>query len=93
MSEFKDPLAGFDFQKTGDLVSPLGSNLVRCDEVPSDYVIGLDNRFAIEEVVSQPLLVEYDKVIEQKLEEAVISESVAYAKVIKEASMVMDTVF
>jgi hypothetical protein len=93
MDEFKDPMAGFKFQKTGDLVSPLGSSLVRCDDVSSDRVIGLDNRFAIEEVVSQPLMVEYDKVIEQKLEEAVISESVAYAKVIKEAALVLDTVW
>lgn len=93
MEEFKDPMAGFNFQKTGDLVSPLGSSLVRCDDVPSDRVIGLDNRFAIEEVVSQPLMVEYDKVIEQKLEEAVISESVAYAKVIKEAALILDTVW
>lgn len=93
MEEFKDPMAGFKFQSTGDIVSPLGSSLVRCDDVASDLVIGLDNRFAVEEVVSQPLMVEYDKVIEQKLEEAVISESVAYAKVIKEAALVLDTVW
>ncbi len=93
MSEFKDPMAGFNFQRTGELVSPLGSTLIRCDDVPTDLVIGLDNRFAIEEVITQPLMVEYDKVIEQKLEEAVISESVAYAKVIKEAALVLDTVW
>jgi hypothetical protein len=93
MSEFKDPMAGFNFQKSGELVSPLGSTLIRCDDVPTDLVIGLDNRFAIEEVVTQPLMVEYDKIIEQKLEEAVISESVAYAKVIKEAALVLDTVW
>ncbi|KPL02711.1 MAG: hypothetical protein AMJ90_05020 [candidate division Zixibacteria bacterium SM23_73_2] len=93
MEEFKDPMAGFKFQKTGELVSPLGSTLIRCDDVPSDLIIGLDNRFAIEEVVSSPLMVEYDKVIQQKLEEAVISESVAYAKVIKDASLVLDSVW
>lgn len=93
MTEFKDPLAGFNFQSTGELVSPLGSTLVRCDDVASDLVIGLDRRFAIEEVISQHLLVEYDKVIEQKIEEAVISESVAFAKMIKEASLVLDTVW
>ena len=91
MEEFKDPMAGFKFQRTGELISPLGSTLIRCDDVPSDLIIGLDNSFAIEEVVSQPLMVEYDKVIEQRLEEAVISESVAYAKVIKDASRVLDT--
>ncbi len=90
MDEFKDPLAGFKFQSSGELVSPLGSALIRSDEVPTDLIIGLDRRFAIEEVLAQPLMIEYDKVIEQKFEEAVISESVAYAKVIKESSLVLD---
>jgi hypothetical protein len=56
-------------------------------------VFGLDRRFAVEEVVTQPLMVEYDKIIDQRFEEAVISESVAYAKVIREASVCMDTVY
>jgi len=90
LSEFKDPLVGFRFQKTGELVTPLGTKLIRSDDAPLDLLIGLDNRFAIEEVVSQPLMVEFDKVIEQRLEEAVISEAVAYAKVVKEASMILD---
>ena len=93
LAEFKDPQAGFKFQSTGELVSPLGSKLVRCDDVPSDLVLGLDSRFAIEEVVSQPLMVEFDKIIEQKFEEAVISESIAFAKVIKEASLILDDTF
>ena len=93
LSEFKDPLAGSRFQKTGELVTPLGSLLVRSDNVAVDLILGLDNRFAIEEVITQPLVVEYDKIIEQRFEEAVISESVAYAKIIKEASVVLDTVW
>ena len=93
MNEFKDPLAGYKFQNSGDLFSPLGASLIRCDEVPTDFVVGLDSRFAVEEVITQPLTVEYDKVIEQRFEEAVISESVTYAKVIKEASVVLDSVF
>ncbi len=91
LSEFKDPLVGFSFQTNGEITSPLGATLIRCDEVPSDYIIGLDNRFALEEVIGQPLMVEYDKIIEQKIEEAVISESVAYAKVVKESSLVLDS--
>jgi hypothetical protein len=93
MDEFKDPMAGFRFQGQGELFSPLGATLVRSDDVPTDYVIGLDNRFALEEVVTQPLMVEYDKVIDQRFEEAVITESVSFAKVIKEAAVVLDTVF
>lgn len=90
MSEFKDPLAGYRFGRTGELFTPLGATLVRCDEVATDRIIGLDARFAVEATVSQPLMVEFDKIIEQKFEEAVISESVAYARVVKEASVVLD---
>jgi hypothetical protein len=93
LTEFKDPLAGFKFPSTGELVSPLGAKLIRCDTVPTDTIIGLDSRFAVEEVISQPLTVEYDRIIEQRFEEAVISESVAFAKVIKEASLVLDDTF
>lgn len=93
LNEFKDPLAGFRFQQSGDLFSPLGATLVRSDETPTDQLIGIDNRFAVEEVITQPLIVEFDKIIEQRFEEAVISESITYAKVIKEASVVLDYVF
>jgi len=93
LDEFRDPMAGYRFQGQGELFSPLGATLMRCDEVPEDLIIGLDSRFGVEEVITQPLMVEYDKIIEQRFEEAVISESVAYAKVIREASMILDTVF
>ncbi len=93
LTEYKDPTVGFKFQTSGELVSPLGARIIRCDDCPTDVVIGLDNRFAIEEVRSQPLIVEFDKIIEQKFEEAVISESVAYAKIVPEASLVLDSVF
>jgi len=90
MNEFKDPLAGYRFGRTGELFTPLGATIIRCDNVAADHVIGLDARFAVEEVVSQPLMVEFDKIIDQKFEEAVISESVTYAKVVKEASSILD---
>ncbi len=93
MEVFQDPLAGFSFQSTGKLVNPLGATIVRCDEVPSDLIIGLDRRFAVEEVISQPLMVEFDKIIEQKFEEAVITESVGYARVINDAALVLDSVY
>ncbi len=93
LTEFKDPLAGYRFGKTGELFSPLGATLVRSDEVPTDLILGLDRRFAVEEVVTQPLMIEYDKIIEQRFEEAVITESVSYAKVIEGASVVLDSVY
>ena len=93
LDEFKDPLAGYRFQNTGELFSPLGATLIRSDAVPADLILGLDHRFAVEEVITQPLTIEYDKVIDQRFEEAVISESVTYAKVIENASAVLDTVY
>ena len=93
LDEFKDPLAGFRFQNSGDMFSPLGASLVRCDDVPTDRVVGLDSRFAVEEVITQPLMIEYDKVIDQRFEEAVISESVTYARVLREAAVVLDSNF
>ncbi len=93
LDEFKDPMAGYRFQQSGDLFSPLGATLVRSDEVDNDLILGLDSRFAVEEVITQPLMIEYDKVIDQRFEEAVVSESVTYAKVIKEAAAVLDTVY
>lgn len=93
LDEFKDPMAGYRFQLSGELFSPLGATLVRSDAVATDQVIGLDRRFAVEEVITQPLMVEYDKIIDQRFEEAVITESVTYAKVIKEASVVLDYTF
>ncbi len=92
LEEFKDPLAGFRFQNKGELFSPLGATLIRCDTVPTDYLVGLDSRFAVEEIITQPLMVEYDKIIEQRFEEAVVTEAVAYAKIINEASAVLDIV-
>jgi hypothetical protein len=92
LDEFRDPMAGYRFQSTGDLFSPLGAGLIRSDYVPTDYVIGLDRRFAVEEVITQPLTVEYDKIIEQRFEEAVITESVTYAKLIADASVILDSV-
>jgi len=80
LDEFKDPMAGYRFQNKGDLFSPLGAALVRSDDVPTDYVIGLDKRFAVEEVITQPLMVEYDKIIEQRFEEAVISDRLLMPK-------------
>lgn len=90
LNEFKDPLAGYRFGRTGEMFTPLGATLVRCDDVATDQVIGLDARFAVEEVISQPLMVEFDKIIEARFEEAVISESVAYAKVVTDAAVILD---
>jgi hypothetical protein len=79
LSEFKDPFAGFTFQKTGKVVTPMGSEIFRYDSASDNYIAAIDKRFAIKKGVEQDLLVEADKIIEKKIEECIVSESIAYS--------------
>ncbi|MCA9424086.1 MAG: phage major capsid protein [Candidatus Omnitrophica bacterium] len=90
LDEFKDPQAGMNFQGSGDLVTPFGAQLISADAVPADTVIGLDRRFALEEVYETGLIVESDRLIRQQLEGTAVSEVAGFAKVITSASKVLD---
>lgn len=89
--EFQNPLTGLNFQGTGKLVTPLGATLIRSSAVPTGKIIGLDNRFAIEQVVANPLMVESDKLIERQLDRTTISTITGFAKIFEDASVVLDT--
>jgi hypothetical protein len=90
LDEFKDPAAGMNFQATGDLVTPFGAQLIPSSAVAANTLVGLDRRFALEEVFETGLTVETDRLIRQQLEGTAISEVAGFAKVIKEASRVLD---
>jgi len=90
LDEFKDPQAGMNFQGSGDLVTPFGAQLISADAVPADTIIGLDRRFALEEVYETGLLVESDRLLRQQLEGTAVSEVAGFAKVIADASKVLD---
>ena len=94
MAEFKDPEAGFDFQRTGNLMSPLGAKMFRNDggttAVNNRYIPALDTRFAVVEVRNGELLIEGDKIISQKTEEVAISETLCYAILLEDATQVLD---
>ncbi|NUN96845.1 MAG: phage major capsid protein [Candidatus Omnitrophica bacterium] len=90
LDEFKDPAAGMNFQATGDLVTPLGAQLIPSSAVAANTLIGLDRRFALEEVYETGLVVESDRLIRQQLEGTAISEVAGFAKVIQEATKVLD---
>lgn len=89
--EFQNPLTGMNFQGTGRLTTPLGATLIRSSVVPVGQMIGLDNRFAIEQVVANPLMVESDKLIDRQLERTTISTITGFAKIFEDASKVLDT--
>lgn len=79
MAQFQDPLAGWEYQKTGKMVTPMGALLKQVGPTPGNtptgtVIVSLDQRYAAKEVVSAPLGVEADKIINRKFEQAVISE-------------------
>ena len=89
MQEFQNPLTGLNFQGTGTLTTPLGAKLLRSSVVPAGPRIGLDNRYAREQISSSDILVEYDKLIDRQLERAAITSISGFAKLSTDASKVL----
>ena len=85
IAELQNPMTGLNFQGTGKLTTPLGAQLHRTPVVDNDLIIGLDNRYALEQVTAGDVMVEYDKLIDQQLERAVISSISGFAKICDDA--------
>jgi hypothetical protein len=93
MNEFKDPEAGFGFQKTGEFVSPVGAKLVRwtsASVLPSDLVLGLDKRFALEQITEHGVITEVDRLIDRQLEQTSVSKWTGFAKLHDAAFQAID---
>ena len=89
LPEFQNPLTGLNFQGTGTLTTPLGAKLLRSGVVPSGTIIGLDKRYALEQISASEILVEYDKLIDRQLERAAITSVSGFAKLFTDASKVL----
>ena len=89
MQEFQNPLTGLNFQGTGTLTTPLGAKLLRSSVVPAGTLIGLDKRYALEQISSSDIMVEYDKLIDRQLERAAITSISGFAKLSTDASKVL----
>ena len=57
IAELQNPLTGLNFQGTGKLGTPLGAQLHRTSAVADGVIIGLDNRYALEQVRAGDVLV------------------------------------
>ena len=88
--ELQNPLTGLNFQGTGKLTTPLGAQLHRTSAVADGVIIGLDNRYALEQVRAGDVLVEYDKLIDRQLERAAITSIAGFAKICDGASCVLN---
>ncbi|MBQ2774713.1 MAG: phage major capsid protein [Clostridia bacterium] len=86
IAEFRDAAAGLDFHGTGEIITPIGADLIKSASVPSGTLIGLDRNCALEMVTTGPVSTEYDKLIDRQLERAVISSTAGFAKIFDSAS-------
>ena len=88
-SEFKNPMAGLNFQGTGEPGNPLGAKLIRCSAMTAGTAIGLDKGYALEMVTAGDVSVEYDRLIDRQLERAAITSISGFAKLYTDASKVL----
>lgn len=87
--EFKNPLAGINFQGTGSLGTPLGAEAI-CSDAVEKYglrCLAIDRRYALEKIVAADVTVESDKLIDRQIERTAISSIVGFAKLADFASM------
>ena len=87
--EFQNPLTGLNFQGTGTLTTPLGAKLLRCSALPEGTLVGLDKRYALEQICGSEITVEYDKLIDRQLERAAITSISGFAKLFPDASKIL----
>ena len=88
--ELQNPMTGLNFQGTGKLTTPLGAQLHRTGAVADGVIIGLDNRYALEQVRAGDVLVEYDKLIDRQLERAAITSISGFGKICDGAVSVLN---
>ncbi len=88
--ELQNPMTGLNFQGTGVLSTPLGAKLHRTAAVDEGMIIGIDSRFALEQVLAGDVLVEYDKLIDRQLERAAISSICGFGKICDGAVKVLN---
>ncbi len=69
---------------------PMNAKLVVAPNATATKFAALDKRFAIRESVSQPLMIEAEKIISQKLESAVISKESVYTIMVDDGIKVSD---
>lgn len=89
LSEFKDAVAGLNFQGTGKMITPIGADLIKSSAISAGSLIGLDKSCALEMVKAGDVVTEYDKLIDRQLERAAITSIAGFAKIFSDASKIL----
>ena len=89
LPELQNPAAGLNFQGTGAVGTPLGAKVHRVGSLEDNVILGLDNRYALEQIRCGDVMVEYDKLIDRQLERAAITSICGYGKICADASAML----
>lgn len=90
MDEFKDSNAGLNFHATGNLITPIGAEIVRADLLNEEgAVIGLDNSCALEKVQAGDVMTDFDKLIDRQLERATITSIAGFSAIFSGACKIL----
>ena len=89
MAEFKDSAAGQNFHGTGRMITPLGAEIVKCNELGGDKLIALDKNAALEKVCAGGVVTEYDKLIDRQLERATVTTIAGFSKIFPDACKIL----
>ena len=89
LPELRDAAAGLNFQGTGCVGTPLGATVHRTSQLDDGVLVGLDNRYTLEQICCGDVLVEYDKLIDRQLERAAITSITGFNKICTDAAAVL----
>ncbi len=92
LSEFKDSNAGLNFHATGDMITPLGAQIIKSPTTDlGGTIIGLDNRYAVEKVQAGGVITDFDKLIDRQLERATITTITGFSRICDDAVKILET--
>ncbi len=89
LPEFRDSYKGLDFHATGKMITPLGAELFKNENVPEQSILGFDKTCALEKVEAMPVTTEFDKLIDRQLERAAITTIAGFSKIYDNACVKM----
>ncbi|MBN2326314.1 MAG: phage major capsid protein [Candidatus Omnitrophica bacterium] len=90
IQEISEPAVSGGFQTQGENVRLFGADLIVDESAPSDQIIGVDRRFAIQEVYETGVLTESERLIRRQIEGTAISEIAGFAKIVSDACKALD---
>ena len=93
VTEVKEPTVAEGFQVRGENIRLFGAELIVDQSVADNKIIGLDRRYALQEVYETGVLTESERLIRQQIEGTAVSEIAGFSKIITAASKVLNLVW